>query len=219
MRLVDVLADKAAPFWEESTGKPFLYEMAHGTLNSDKFRNYMIQDYLYLLDYVDILKSMKSMAEKPELISFVDKILISAEEEVGRVHLPALHNMGITDEEIKSCSKAQVIIDYVDYMKSQLQENGIFAGLISMYQCCRSYAHIIDFLESNYKDEIEVSPYKHWFDGYAADEYTDTDRAWIEMLDKELPDVNDEDLKKYCDIFTTCAEFENKLWDYLYEMK
>ena len=219
MRLVDVLAEKAAPYWEESTKKPFLYEMAHGTLSSERFRNYMIQDYLYLLDYVDILKTMKSMAKKPELVSFVDEILISAEEELGRVHLPAMHKLGITDEEIRSCSKARVIIDYVDYMKSQLSENGLSAGLIAMYQCCRSYAHIIDYLVDNYKDEIEVSKYKHWFDGYTVEEYADTDRAWTEMLDREFTDVSTEELERYCDIFAACAEFENKLWDYLYEMK
>ena len=61
MGIVNILAEKAAPYWEETTKKPFINEMALGTLSSEKFRNYMLQDYLYLLDYVDVLKKMKSM--------------------------------------------------------------------------------------------------------------------------------------------------------------
>ena len=46
-------------------------------------------------------------------------------------------------------------------------------------------------------------------------EYIDANRAWIEALDREALDIDDEETEKLCSIFITCAEYENKFWDYL----
>ena len=45
--------------------------MAKGTLGAERFKHYMIQDYLYLTDYIDVLNKTKELAESDELISFI----------------------------------------------------------------------------------------------------------------------------------------------------
>ena len=84
-----------------------------------------------------------------------------------------------------------------------------------MLQCSWNYAHIGQVLSDRYRDILPASPYKDWFDAYSCKEYIDANRAWIEALDREASDIDDEETEKLCSIFITCAEYENKFWDYL----
>ena len=70
MNLSQLLSARAKSLWKEAAEKPFVTEMARGCLSKDRFRRYMLQDYLYLLDYIDILTCMLSHTEDPELQAF-----------------------------------------------------------------------------------------------------------------------------------------------------
>ena len=60
MKFSDILYAHAKDLWEEAAEKPFVIAMADGTLDPARFRYYMLQDYLYLLDYIDILRSIRT---------------------------------------------------------------------------------------------------------------------------------------------------------------
>ena len=215
MKLSEILVSKVDKPWTETLEKTFLSEMAHGTLDPMKFRNFMLQDYMYLLDYIELLKDIKSLAENEELKDFITCVISDTENETYRVHIPAMKELGISDEDISGGIKADVIEGYMGYMRSMLEEGGILAGLTAMLQCSWNYAHIGQVLSDRYRDILPASPYKDWFDAYSCKEYIDANRAWIEALDREASDIDDEETEKLCSIFITCAEYENKFWDYL----
>ena len=51
MNTVERLLDATTEIWEEYNRHPFVLGIQNGTLDKEKFRYYMIQDYLYLEDY------------------------------------------------------------------------------------------------------------------------------------------------------------------------
>ena len=51
MRFSERLHQKLQPIWRKNHAHPFVKEMGDGTLDQEKFRFYMIQDYIYLIDY------------------------------------------------------------------------------------------------------------------------------------------------------------------------
>ncbi|MBQ8952134.1 MAG: hypothetical protein IJ065_13435 [Eubacterium sp.] len=215
MKLSDILASKTEIFWKEASEKNFLTEMAMGNMDKAKFCNYMLQDYLYLLDYIDILKDMKKTGVNEKLGLFLDDIICDTENETYRVHVPAMKNLGISENEIEKGEKAAVISDYVGYMKKVLSEEGILAGLTAMLQCSWNYAYIAEVIFEKYKKELETSEYKFWFDAYNCKEYTDSNRLWIDALDNEASGIDRDETEKLCEIFITCSKYENSLWDYL----
>ena len=50
-QFTDELRQFAAPIWEADLRHPFVRGIADGTLPMEKFKFYLIQDYLFLLDY------------------------------------------------------------------------------------------------------------------------------------------------------------------------
>lgn len=214
-KLSEKLKSEAIALWTEAAEKEFLVSMAKGTLDIELFKNYMIQDYLYLKDYIGILKQIREMAEDEKLAVFLDGIISDTEYETYKVHVPNLRTLGISEEDVALCRKGQVIAEYMDFMKRRLEEYGILAGLTALLQCSWNYAYIAHVVSERYSDELVRSRYKSWFEAYTNQAYIESNRKWIDALDERTADISDEDVNVLCMIFKTCAEYENKFWDYL----
>ncbi|MCR5294125.1 MAG: hypothetical protein K6E30_02965 [Lachnospiraceae bacterium] len=217
MKLSDQLYEKAIDLWREAAHKPFVLAMAKGTLDEARFRRYMIQDYLYLLDYIGILKGTLECTDDPALKSFLTGVIAETERETTSVHVPNMKKIGVTDEDISEAERFPVIIEYVGYMGRQLANEGLLAGLTALLQCSWVYAYIGETILERYPEETEKSPYKSWFDSYAGPGYKEANSRWVKVLDEEAKEISGEEQERLCRIFATCAGYENRFWDELYQ--
>ena len=66
--------------WAEYHTHPFVRGIADGTLDEEKFRYYMVQDYLYLIDYAKVFAIGVAKARDPETMrlfaGYVHQILL-----------------------------------------------------------------------------------------------------------------------------------------------
>ena len=216
MRLSVLLFNSVQDLWDQAAQKPFVVEMAKGTLNERRYRYYMIQDYLYLLDYVRILERMQESTDDCALKDFISFAIDQTRGETLRVHVPNMRKLGITDDDIARCPKDPVIVEYVEYMLGCLRKDGVLAGLTAQLQCSWVYAYIAQRVLEAHGDKLPASPYKGWFDAYTCTEYLQANQRWIDILDKKAALVRGDELQRLCEIFRTCAEHENRLWDTLY---
>lgn len=217
MKFSESLFAGVEDLWREAAGKPFVREMALGTLTEEKFRNYMVQDYLYLLDYIDILSLIRTRAGDESLRRFLQSVIKETENETYRVHLPNMKKAGVSDEEIAEAVRLPAISGYTGYMREQICEHGVIAGLTALLQCSWLYAYIGERLTAEHPEETAASPYRSWFDAYTCKEYTDANQMWIDTLDRETDGIDGGTAKLLRSIFRRCAEYENTLWDDLYE--
>ena len=217
MKLSEILYERVRDLWKETAKKPFVTEMAEGSLDPERFRTYMLQDYLYLLDYIDILQKMLRLAEEPDLKDFLGNIIEETQKETDRVHLPSMRRIGICDEEIADSKRIEAVAAYVEYMRRLPEEEGLLAGLTALLQCSWIYAYIGQVMMENYAETMEGSPYKSWFDAYTCREYLETNQRWIDFVDEKAQGIDSEGTEKLCQIFEHCATCENHLWDVLYE--
>ena len=86
---------------EEYIGTP------DGTLPEEKFRYYMLQDYLYLRDYVKIFAAIIQKADDFEQIRFLSTQLSDTIGETYRTHLPYMQRLGVTDAELEAARPSQ----------------------------------------------------------------------------------------------------------------
>lgn len=203
--------------WKESADKAFLIDMAKGTLKSEAFKKYMLQDYLYLKDYIRLLEMMYDSAEDKEMKEFLDNAVKATVYETYNVHLPNLKSLDVTDNDIEQCEKGNVIAEYLGYMTDQLRDHGVISGLTALLQCSWNYAYIAKLMTERYTDVLVRSKYKDWFEAYTSREYVEANDRWINALDERTYDISDTEADRLCHIFKTCAAYENKLWDYMYE--
>ena len=216
MKLSEILFNSAKETWDISLEKPFVLAMAKGTLEETLYINYTKQDYLYLMEYIDVLKRIKSLAENDEMISFLTGLIEGILMELEMVHLPNLRKYGVSDEEIKESKLITAMSDYLGFMKSCIDDYGLLGGLTGLLQCSWLYAYIGEKVVEKYAEEVSNSKYKSWFDAYTSQDYITANQNWIDVVDTYYSDLDNEKLEVVCNIFKNCAMYENKLWDALY---
>lgn len=216
VRLSKVLHESVRELWSQAAEKPFVVEMATGVLDERRYRYYMIQDYLYLLDYIDILERIRERADDLALKEFIGFVIAQTNKETAQVHVPQMRALGITEDDVAQCPKCSVIVEYIDYMRRQVEEGGVLAGLTAQLQCSWVYAYIGQRMMEKYPMQIAASPYRGWFEAYTCDDYVAANQQWIDVLDAQAAGIQDGEAKQLCEIFQTCAAYENRLWDELY---
>ena len=216
MKLSEILFAKTKELWDEASSKPFVIDMAKGTLDKALFRRYMLQDYLYLQDYIVILNEIKGICGDEKTAGFLDEIIAGTTREAETVHRSNMEELGITDEELSRSVSFRVITEYVSYMRGCVETYGLLGGLTALLQCSWVYAYIAEDAVRKYKDEISKSEYGSWFEAYTCQNYLDTNQMWIDLLDEQSAGIDDAMTSEMCRIFERCARFENEFWDELY---
>lgn len=213
-KLSERLQKAASEQWLRALDKPFLTEMADGTLPESKYRMYMKQDYLYLVAYIDILKGMKNRTADSRVKAFISDIVITTGEELARVHIPEMKKLGISEEETDSLQMLPEISDYLFYIRSLAESANIIDSLTALLNCSWLYAYIAENIMERNKDRIAN---RDWFISYSSKEYSQGNREWIALVDSLGEDISDEKAEELCGIFKRCAQFENNLWDGVYQ--
>ena len=218
MKLSERIYARVKDIWPQYLCHPFVTQMADGTLPPEKFRYYMLQDYLYLKDYVKIFAAIIQKADDFELIRFLSGELENTIGETFRTHLPYMRRLGITEEEIR---RARPHIDssaYSHYMLCEAQAGDVLTGLVTLLNCSWSYAYIAEETVRRFPEALRGERYGSWFAGYVSEEYRKTNQALIDRIDTLGRDIDEAMVQRLCEIFEKCCLFDLRFWDMVYTM-
>lgn len=212
------LHDAAAPVWEACLRHPFVTGIGDGTLDMEKFRYFMLQDYLYLFDYARVFALGVVKARDPELMRVfaanVDAIL-GGEMKIHRAYMKRLD---ITEEQVFSVKPALANLSYTNYMLSVAYAGTPMEIVASILACSWSYAEIGQALAA-IPGAAEHPFYGEWIRGYASEEYTATNQALIELMDTLAADATEAQLAYLTDVFVNCSRYELGFWDMAWEVQ
>ena len=218
MKLSQTLYARAEKIWPRYLSHPFVTQMADGTLPLEKFRYYMLQDYLYLRDYVKIFAAIIQKADDFEQIRFLSEELADTIGETFRTHIPYMKRLGITEDEIRS---ARTHIDnnaYTHYMLWEAQAGDVLTGLVTLLNCSWNYAYVAEKIVNRCPEALHNEHYGSWFAGYISESYRRTNQMLIDRIDALSRSIDDKTTAHLCEIFEKCCYFDLRFWDMVYTM-
>ena len=218
MKLSERIHARAEKLWPRYLSHPFVTEMADGTLPEEKFRYYMLQDYLYLQDYVKIFAAIIQKADDFEQIRFLSGEMENTIGETFRTHLPYMKRLGISEEEIRLARPHIDNSAYSHYMLCEAQAGDVLTGLVTLLNCSWSYAYIAGQTVERYPNALHDENYGAWFAGYVSEEYRRTNQALIDRIDALAVSIDEKKAQRLCEIFETCCLFDLRFWDMVYTM-
>ena len=212
------LHDAATPVWEACLRHPFVTGIGDGTLDMEKFRYFMLQDYLYLFDYARVFALGVVKARDPELMRVfaanVDAIL----DGEMKIHRAYMKRLDITEEQVFAVKPALANLSYTNYMLSVAQTGGPMEIVASILACSWSYAEIGQALAA-IPGAAEHLFYGEWIRGYASEEYAATNQTLIELMDSLAADAGEEQLAYLTDVFVNCSRYELGFWDMAWDVQ
>ncbi len=181
--LFDQLKTGCAEDWERYTGHAFVRQLGAGSLPQAAFRHYLIQDYLFLIQFArayalavyksDTLTDMRQAAAGMSAILDI---------EMG-LHVQFCEGWGLTEADMAAAPEASACMAYTRFVL----ERGMAGDLLDLHAalapCIVGYAEIAARLAADPETRMEGNPYAAWIEMYAGDDYQEVAQSEKHFLD------------------------------------
>lgn len=215
---VEILLEATREIWAKYNEHPFVRGIEDGTLDKEKFRYYIVQDYLYLEEYAKVfaigVAKAKSLATTRLFSSYIN-VLTGSEMDIHRGYMG---KFAVTQEELASTSRALDNLSYTSYMLRVAYEEGEAEILTAILSCACSYELIAKKIVEKNPTATEHEFYGEWVKGYASDAYAKENETLIEMLNTLTKDYTTQQIKHLVDIFIACSKYELAFWEMSWKM-
>ncbi len=213
-RLLDVTKD----LWNDYNEHPFVKGIESGTLDKERFRFYLVQDYLYLEEYAKVFAIGVAKARSPKTASLFSKYLSAINKELD-IHNGYFEMFGVTDDEIRGTRRSLDNLSYTSYMLRVAYEESEVEILAAVLSCAYSYEVIAKRMISNRPSSVDDALYGDWIKGYSSDEYSEENIVLMEMFDELTDGYDGSELAHLEDIFIACSRYEMSFWDMSWHMR
>ena len=195
---------------------PFNQELANGTLDSQAFCHYVIQDAHYLLAYGRALAVAAAKAdEADDVIQFSEaaKIAIIVERSL---HKDFMQAFGITKTEFESTPLTLACHHYTSFLTATAWSESYPVVLAALLPCFWIYAEVGHDIVSQ---SVENNPYQAWVDTYSGEEFHAAVRNVIATVDKVAARCDADTLAKMHAAYSMGAKLEWLFWDSAYQQR
>ena len=205
--------------WAEYHTHPFVRGIADGTLDEEKFRYYMVQDYLYLIDYAKVFAIGVAKARDPETMrlfaGYVHQILDGEMD----IHKGYMQRLGIPLEEAERAPVALDNLSYTSYMLRVAYDEGPAEIAAAILSCALSYEYIAKEIVARDPAAADHPFYGEWVCGYADPGYAASNQVLVELTERLTKDYSQAQLEHLTEIFIACSRYEGAFWDMAWEMR
>lgn len=209
----EVLFKKVEEVWDKYLQHPFVKAIGEGTLDKEKFKNYLIQDYLYLKDYgkvfaLGIVKS-KSMKE----MKFYHNAISGIVNDESAVHIEYLNDFGFSPEETEKQKCNLTTASYTNFMLGIALKGNCKEIAMATMPCTWSYYYIGKYLYDTYRDNLNNNFYSPWIKEYSSESFRLCVEEWRRYIDDICKDLSSDEEEELIDIFIKASLYELEFWN------
>ena len=218
MSFMDDLESKAEPIRKAILRHPFVTGIGDGTLDVDKFKFYVRQDYVYLVDYSRVIALAAARAPDLETMGWFAKLLdgtLNAEMELHRSYCA---EFGITRQELEATQAAPTTMAYTRFLLSMAYQ-GTYPELVAAFLPCQwGYWEIGDNLHR--KGEPADAPlYAKWIQMYVDPEFKAL-AQWVRSLtDRLASHLPASEKGRVEEAYLTSLRYEYMFWEMAYRQE
>ena len=217
MSFMEGILKRNVPVWDKCIATMFVQDMKDGKLTTEDFKEYIVQDSIYLKNYARVYGKAIYHAETLREIQLYHSILNFVTDTESVVRLNYLRQFGMTDDDIEFIDPLPENRNYIDFLFETAERGNGCEILMALLPCMLSYSYIFRKLA----DEPESRKSKYWdfIQDYADDRYAESCKEWCDFADKKCVSLSEADQKKLGSIFEKAGYLELDFWNMAYRRK
>jgi len=211
MRFSDQLGRAAADLWAEQHRHPFIRRLADGTLDPERFRFYVRQDYLFLIEYGRLLALACARAPRLELTQrFAELAHLTLHTEMD-LHRSYAADWEISRAELEAERPQAVTRAYSDFLL-RTATLGDFGELVAaLLPCMWGYSQLGQRLAQGTPPSDER--YARWIEMYSGEEFAKLSEWCREICDATAAEAGPDVHAKMRAAFLTSSRYELDFWE------
>lgn len=217
--MTDRMLDAAAGIWATYHEHPFVRGLGDGTLDADKFEYYMLQDYVYLIDYARVFALGAAKSKELSAMGYNAGMLRQIMAGEMEIHRGYMKRLGISEQRAEETVPALDNLSYTSYMIRVAYEEGAAECAAAILSCALSYEVIAKEILKRNPEADRHHFYGEWVSGYASEDYHAANMDLILLTEKLSAGCTEKEKRHLEEIFVNCSRFEKAFWDMAWEMK
>ncbi len=216
MSLSQKLHATAVPIWQKTLRHPFVVGLGNGSLSLDRFRFYMCQDYVFLIEYSRTLALATAKAADLETMGRFATLLDATLNQEMALHREFAAECGISVETLAATQPAPTTFAYTRHLLEVATLGNLAEIVTALLPCQWGYSEIGQTLARQGKPAHPPYPpyYAKWIDMYASAEFAAVGIWLRDLLDSLAPTADEERLTH---IFRASSRYEYLFWEMAYQ--
>ena len=197
---------------------PFITGIGDGSLPVDRFKYYVIQDYVYLIDYSRALAVASARAIDLQDMSWFAGLLDETLNQEMALHRSYCQEFGINLQELESVEPASTTKSYTNFLLKTAYQGSFGELVASLLPCQWGYWEIGDHL---LKRGLPTSAplYAQWIKMYTSEEFTELAHQIREMADRIGGGAGVAEQAAMRQAYTDSVRLEHRFWDMAYGLE
>jgi thiaminase/transcriptional activator TenA len=216
-RCTERLRQQAAEVWKAQHQHPFVRGIGDGTLSLDRFKFWVRQDYVFLIEYARLLAL--AAARSPDLqtmIRFATLLKETVETEMN-LHRGYAAEFDISLQELEREFPAPATRAYTDFLL-RVATTGDFAELAAaLLPCMWAFSEIGQRLAT--QPAPSDQRYAKWIAMYSSREFAELAQWCRDLLDSLATGLPERELQKLEAAFLTSSRYEWQFWEMAWKME
>jgi thiaminase/transcriptional activator TenA len=173
----------AAEAWGRYMHHPFLHALARGTLPMEGFRDFLIQDYLYLIQYARGYALGAYKSESLGEIRAASKVMAAILDVEMPLHIAYCAEWGLTEAAMAAAPEDMRMVAYTSFFLERGMAGDKLDLDVALAPCIVGYAEVAQWMLADPDTVLVGNPYAPWIEAYAGAEYLEVVAAAIAALD------------------------------------
>ena len=184
MSFFEQLKTEASAEWRAYTEHPFTAGLADGTLPEAAFRHYLVQDYLFLIEFARAYAL--AVYKSPQLSDMRDAAsgLFAILDVEMNLHVKLCAGWGLSPSALETASPTSETLAYTRYVLDAGMRGDLLTLRVALAPCVIGYAEIAARLAARPEACAPTNPYRAWIDEYAGAPYQEVASKAREHLDR-----------------------------------
>jgi thiaminase/transcriptional activator TenA len=212
-----LLRRRGERIWRAIDGHSFLRELHAGTLLMDRFTYFILQDYVYLLDFAQVLCHAGSKSPDLETLELFARHALGAVEVERSFHESFGKSLGLSRKQLDGVPKGPVTQAYIGQLQSIARSGTLGEIVAAVLPCYWIYGEIGRRLYRNRPSKPKI--YRQWIETYASEAFWKPVREQIRLMDKLGAAANSSDRKLMTAHFILSSRYEFMFWEQAYRLE
>ncbi|MCE2462532.1 MAG: thiaminase II [Dehalococcoidia bacterium] len=218
MSFADDVEKKAEPVRRAILNHPFVTGIGDGTLDVEKFKFYVRQDYVYLVDYSRVLALASARAQDLDTMGWFARLLHETLNTEMGLHRSYCAQLCITVDQFDSPRAAPTTLSYTNFLLNVAYQGSYSELAASFLPCQWGYWEIGSHLACK-GEPAEAPLYSQWIRMYISPEYKSL-ADWARSLVNRLAEQSSPaEVARMQETYLTSCKYEYLFWDMAYNME
>jgi len=211
------LRQRSARIWRAIEGHPFLQELQDGSLPMSRFTYFILQDYVYLLDFAQVLCQGGAKSPNLEILELFCRHALGAVEVERSFHASFGKTLGLSRQQLDAVPKGPRTQAYIDHLQSVARGGTLGELVAAVLPCYWIYGETGKRLYKRQPAKPKI--YREWVETYASETFWQPVREQIRLMDRLGAAAGSAEKRRMAELFMLSSRYEYLFWEQAYRLE